>query len=249
MIIGSLSTNTSNDLIENLDIINLLKKIGFSNSEALVYLELVKCHKANANVLCTATNIKDSKIYGILAKLEQLGLLTVELSSPKIYHILPLAEGLENILQRIEFEYFEKKRLIKELEIQLSPFFDSMLDVTDIALIIKGQINVWNQLRTRLMSAKQTITLIVPTYDYFQDLESILIELHVINIKITVGIFGKVPISVQSQYPFEIISMLCSLFYVIIDDNFLFTISKCEDPKFCYALFTSEQNLLEITAN
>ncbi len=80
--------NISNSGNTDLEIMSLLESVGLTKNQALAYLELIKRQSTEASVLCEETGIKSSKIYGILSKLENLGLIVVETTKPKKYRVL-----------------------------------------------------------------------------------------------------------------------------------------------------------------
>ena len=127
-------------------LINLLITAGLSQSQAQIFLELVKRKEASASDLCRATGIKSSRIYSILNELEQIGLLMVLNTSPKRYIIVPLSEGLHNLQELLEKDFEKRKKAIKEINIHLTPLFDSTSSIPSaMAFIIKGRKNIINK--------------------------------------------------------------------------------------------------------
>ena len=66
--------------ISNLTIINTLKVIGLTHSEAIVYLALLKYGESGTRVLDLITTLKPMKrttLYSVLSKLEELGCATI----------------------------------------------------------------------------------------------------------------------------------------------------------------------------
>ena len=121
-------------------LVNLMITAGLSQSQAQVFLELVKKKETTASNLCRATGVKSSRIYNILSELEQIGLIMVLNTSPKHYIVVPLAEGLHNLQELLDKDFNRKKAAIKELNLRLTPLFDSTTSIPSaMAFIIKGR--------------------------------------------------------------------------------------------------------------
>ena len=150
------------------EVISLLESVGLTKNQALVYLELIKRQKTEASILCDQTGIKSSKIYAILNKLEQLGLIVVETTKPKKYSVVMLEESLDNLSNVIRSEYDLKIRTLDELKVRLMPLFDSITSITEFALIIKGQKHVLNHISAKLNTASKSVYFITPNNKYLE---------------------------------------------------------------------------------
>jgi sugar-specific transcriptional regulator TrmB len=253
---SSLEKLTMNQSIEeisiprntDLEVINLLESVGLTKNQALVYLELIKRQNAEASTLCDETGIKNSKIYGILSRLENLGLIVVETTKPKKYRVLLLEESLENLANVIKVEYDAKIKTLDELKVRLSPLFDSITSVTEFALILKGQRHVLNHITTKLNTAGKSIAFISPNLKYYEKFKETLKELGNEGISVQVGFHSTRP-SKLKDLTIEFIPMSCQLFYIIIDNNYLILISEWDDPDLIYAIVTSDHNLIHMSNN
>ncbi|MHA2105996.1 MAG: TrmB family transcriptional regulator [Candidatus Hodarchaeales archaeon] len=232
----------------NLEIITLLESVGLTKNQALVYLELVKRQSAEASILCDETGIKNSKIYGILSKLENLGLIVVETTKPKKYRVLLLEESLENLANVIKVEYETKIKTLDELKVRLSPLFDSITSVTEFALILKGQRHVLNHITTKLNTSVKSITFVSPNLKYYEMFKETLMELANEGITVQVGLHETKPLNLTDSQ-IEFIPMGCKLFYIIIDNNYLILITEWDDPDLIYAIVTSDNNLIHMSNN
>jgi sugar-specific transcriptional regulator TrmB len=230
------------------EVINLLESVGLTKNQALVYLELVKRQSAEASTLCDETGIKNSKIYGILSKLEILGLIVVETTKPKKYRVLLLEESLENLANVIKIEYETKIKTLDELKVRLSPLFDSITSVTEFALILKGKRHVMNHIITKLNTTGKSIAFVSPNLEYYEMFKATLKELANEGIKVQVGLHSTKPLKLTDS-KIEFVSMGCKLFYIIIDNNYLILITEWDDPDLIYAIVTSDNNLIHMSNN
>ncbi|MHA2139580.1 MAG: TrmB family transcriptional regulator, partial [Candidatus Hodarchaeales archaeon] len=170
-------------------LVNLMIEAGLSQSQAQVYLELVKQKETTASNLCRATGVKSSRIYSILNELEQIGLIMVLNSSPKHYIVIPLTEGLPKLKELIEKEYSKKKGAIKELNLRLTPLFDSTTSIPSVmAFIIKGRKSIISKIHQELLKVEKEVLIRFPTPKLYFDFESVLLELQNAGIKINAGL-------------------------------------------------------------
>ena len=67
------------------DVVSLMKELGFTTSEAKVYLALLKQNPATGYDLATRSDVPRSAIYGILHRLEAVGLVNAVQDKPAKY--------------------------------------------------------------------------------------------------------------------------------------------------------------------
>jgi sugar-specific transcriptional regulator TrmB len=99
---------------------DLLEKFGFTNSEVKVYYALLELGKSSAGIIATKAEVSSSKVYEILERLNQKGLVSqiiesgVKYFSPadpsRIYDIV------EERQKELEQQKKDAKQIIKELE-------------------------------------------------------------------------------------------------------------------------------------
>ncbi|UCG00935.1 MAG: hypothetical protein JSW11_15125 [Candidatus Heimdallarchaeota archaeon] len=234
-------------------LLNLMTTIGLSLPQARIYLELVKVKESTAGDLCKATGVKDSRIYSILTELEQIGLIMVQTSIPKLYMVIPLAEGLQNLQERIENNFNQKKDALKELNLRLTPLFDSFVSIPSaIALIVKGRKNIINKIHYELSKVEREILIRFPNYKLYFEFEPILLELRKAGISINAGLCqmsikelreksDRIP-----ELALTICQRCCDCFYLMIDQNYLLSVSNWHSPN-VYAIWTTDTSLLNIT--
>jgi sugar-specific transcriptional regulator TrmB len=230
------------------EITELFTIVGLSLPQARVLLELVKQMEATATKLCKETGIKDSRIYQILTELEQLGLVDVQLSTPKKYNILPLDEVFNNLLTRMEDDFTYRKKILEEISERLVPLVNSTEIPTAIAYIVKGKNNILNKLVTEFYRSKKEILFRVPDLDVLDRFKDILEELNQANIIMNVGIFeSEVNDSDLQNFDFRVQKINCKCFYLIIDNLYLIMVSKWYTEN-TYAIWTSDTSLIKLTS-
>lgn len=234
-------------------LLNLMTIAGLSQPQARVYLELVKMKESTASDLCKAAGVKDSRVYSILNELEQFGLVMVQMSTPKLYMVVPLTEGLHNLQERLDNDFNKKKDAIKELNLRLTPLFESIVFIPSaIAFIIKGRKNVINKIHHELSKVEKEILIRFPNYDLYFEFEPTLLELQETGIEISAGLcqFSIKKLKEESrripELPLIICKKCCDCFYLMIDQNYLLSVSNWNSTN-VYAIWTSDTSLINIT--
>ncbi|MHA2296071.1 MAG: TrmB family transcriptional regulator [Candidatus Hodarchaeales archaeon] len=234
-------------------LVNLMITAGLSQSQAQIFLELVKKKETTASNLCRATGVKSSRIYNILSELERIGLIMVLNSSPKHYIVVPLAEGLHNLQEQLDKDFNKKKAAIKELNLRLTPLFDSTTSIPSaMAFIIKGRKNITSKIHHELLRVEKEILIRFPSPKLYFEFEPVLLDLQTAGIKINAGLCQ---LSVKKlreestrmpELPLIICKRCCDCFYVMIDQNYLLSVSNWTSPN-VYAIWTSDTSLINIT--
>lgn len=102
------------------DKIGLLTEIGFTKTQAKVYMALIKNGKTNAKTLSQNMNIKRQEIYRTLTELQKVGFVEKTFSNPIEFEAIPVKDAIELILNLKAEEYsktLEKsKKILKELK-------------------------------------------------------------------------------------------------------------------------------------
>jgi len=109
------------------NLISELKGIGLTGSEANVYFHLLRKKNFTATEISKLTQVPQSKIYGILAKLVQKGLCTETLGKVKKYSSVNPEVGFDNLCNELE----KKKKRISDLSKVLLPLYHSEKEKTD----------------------------------------------------------------------------------------------------------------------
>ncbi|HHU31822.1 MAG TPA: TrmB family transcriptional regulator [Clostridia bacterium] len=134
--------------ISNKEIIENIEKLGLSNYEARAYVCLLQNGSSYGNQISKKSGIPSAKIYDILSKLIQKGLVYPIEGNPVYYHPLPFKEFLNN-----------KK---KESEEIFSFLFSNQNNIqkavsADIFWHITGRKNLWNKAREIIDKAEDKI--------------------------------------------------------------------------------------------
>ncbi len=213
----------------------------------------MKKKEATASDLCKATGVKSSRIYFILNELEQMGLIMVLNTSPKHYIVVPLVEGLHNLLEQVENDFKKKKVAISELNIRLTPLFESTSSIPiAMAFIIKGRKYIIRKIYHELPNAEKEVLIRFPSPQLYFDFEPVLLELKRSGIKIDAGLcqfsMNKLRESERiPELPLTICKKCCDCFYLMIDQNYLLSVSNWTSPN-VYAIWTSDTSLINITS-
>lgn len=234
-------------------LLNLMRMAGLSQPQARVYLELIKVKESTASDLCKATGVKDSRIYSILSELEQIGLVLVQSSSPKLYMVVPLAEGLHNLQERLDKDFNNKKEAIKELNLRLTPLFDSIVSIPSaIAFIIKSKKNVINKVHYELSKVEKEVLVRFPGHELYFEFEPVLLKLKEAGVEVNAGLCQSSIKRLRDEseqipeLPLHICKKCCNCFYLMIDQNYLLSVSNWNSTN-VYAIWTSDTSLINIT--
>ncbi|HLC54791.1 MAG TPA: helix-turn-helix domain-containing protein [Candidatus Nanoarchaeia archaeon] len=98
----------------------ILKEIGLTNAETHVYLALIRLGEAARGDIVHTSNVAGSKVYDLLHKLQEKGLVSVYLKN-KIQHFKPTNPS--QLITYIE----EKKEKLKKIEQQTRTLLPSLL--------------------------------------------------------------------------------------------------------------------------
>ena len=91
--------------MKNDKLLGILKEIGLSDDEAVVYLSTLSLGITSVLKIARATNIKRTTIYGIVDSLKEKGLMRVELKGLKQFYAAENPERLEIMLERRKDEF------------------------------------------------------------------------------------------------------------------------------------------------
>lgn len=103
----------------------MMEKLGLTPKESLVYQELLESGRSSASVLSKASAIPRATVYGILARLQELGLITVEAARGTTYYLPSSPESLLRLLDRQKQELAEREQVVKQLADAIAPLMKS----------------------------------------------------------------------------------------------------------------------------
>jgi predicted transcriptional regulator len=93
----------------------ILKSLGFTRYEALVYIALLGMEGATATEIHEVSGVPRASVYPVLDRLAEKNLVTVSHATPKRFSALPPDEGIGNLLSRIEEDARRAKEILSEI--------------------------------------------------------------------------------------------------------------------------------------
>jgi hypothetical protein len=175
-------------------------------------------------------------------------------TSPKHYIVVPLDEGLHNLQELLDKDFRKKKEAIKELNLRLTPLFDSTASIPSVmAFIIKGRKNIFKKINHELSKVEKEILIRFPNPKLYFEFEPVLLELQTAGTKINAGLcqFSIDKLREEStripELPLTVCKRCCDCFYLMIDQNYLLSVSNWTSPN-VYAIWTSDTSLINITS-
>jgi sugar-specific transcriptional regulator TrmB len=93
----------------------ILKSLGFTKYETLVYVALLGMEGATATEIHEFSRVPRASVYPVLDRLVEKNLVTVSHATPKRFSAIPPEEGIENLLSRIEEDALRAKEILGEI--------------------------------------------------------------------------------------------------------------------------------------
>ncbi|HXW99214.1 MAG TPA: helix-turn-helix domain-containing protein [Methanomicrobiales archaeon] len=93
----------------------ILKSLGFTKYEALVYVALLGMEAGTATEIHELSRVPRASVYPVLDRLVEKNLVTVSNATPKRFSAIPPEEGIENLLARIEEDAHRAKEILAEI--------------------------------------------------------------------------------------------------------------------------------------
>lgn len=94
---------------------DILKSLGFTKYEALVYVALLGMEAGTATEIHEASRVPRASVYPVLDRLVEKNLVTVSHATPRRFLALPPGEGIENLLSRIEADARRAQEILSEI--------------------------------------------------------------------------------------------------------------------------------------
>jgi len=111
------------------EIFNLLQKLGLTRIQTRVFLTLVRFHELTGTEIAKHSGVSRPEVYRALGKLQNLGLISMKLKSPRSFSLsVPPKEALEILLLK-----FEDK--IKNLRFEVEKFYPRLRNFQKIILL------------------------------------------------------------------------------------------------------------------
>ena len=86
------------------DLLESLRSLGLTKYEALVYIGLLRVAGATATEIHEISGVPRASVYPALDRLAQKELVSVSHTTPKRFDAIPPAQGIENLMRRIEMD-------------------------------------------------------------------------------------------------------------------------------------------------
>ena len=152
--------------------VKLLERIGLTQSQAYVYLTLVRIGSSDALTISRQTKTPRTETYRILDELEEIGLVEKHLDVPYLYEATPVRFGTESLLIR---KYDEYQRNRRELDKLLASYEKSekKQDVIQPKITVsKGKQKLLSVLKYGLDNALSTVDFVTPMKRWLQIYEN-----------------------------------------------------------------------------
>lgn len=149
----------------NTDTIARLKDFGLNTYEAKLWTSLLSKGIAGAGELSELSNVPRSRTYDVLESLEKKGFLIIKLGKPTKYIPVSPKDVLQNYRNRIKEEANKQLNQIEAVEksdffYDLNQMHETQLineDLLQSSTVLKGKLNLTNQINLCLNSANKTI--------------------------------------------------------------------------------------------
>jgi sugar-specific transcriptional regulator TrmB len=137
--------------------IQLLTKTGLTQSQAHLYLALLKKGKTNAACLSRQTGTPRTETYRILNELQEIGLVEKQLRVPYVYQAISIKDGAQSLLTKKFEEYKETRKKINELRLKIE---ETPHETEPQIIISKGKQRLLQVLKTAMENVKLSIDVI-----------------------------------------------------------------------------------------
>jgi HTH-type transcriptional regulator, sugar sensing transcriptional regulator len=93
----------------------ILKSLGFTKYEALVYVALLGMEAGTATEIHELSRVPRASVYPVLDRLVEKNLVTVSNTTPKRFSAIPPEEGIEDLLSHIEEDAHRAREILSEI--------------------------------------------------------------------------------------------------------------------------------------
>lgn len=104
------------------DQLQLLTDIGFTKTQAKIYLALLKLEEANGRMLSDKTKVARPEVYRTLGELQKKGLVEKEIGTPYMFKAVPVDLGLQILIQ-------QRIRQCNEIQARANEFIQQLRNV------------------------------------------------------------------------------------------------------------------------
>lgn len=145
------------EFLDNLMDTNILEEVGLTESEAKVYLALLKLGETTAGPVVDEAKVTRSKIYDILERLKNKGLVSHITKESTKYFSATDPSNILDYLDKKENEIINKKESVKNLLPQLEQQYKQVMEnkIAEIYMGMKGMQNAFNLLVKEFSSKEE----------------------------------------------------------------------------------------------
>ena len=139
----------------------ILEKIGLTNSESKVYLALIRLGASSAGPLINEAGVSSSKIYELLDKLIEKGLVTTYSENNKKYYKSVDPKRLKYFLNEKKEELKKKESELKKIMPELERSYREKRSEIEVELFkgYKGVSTAFNEILNRLRSGDEFLVI------------------------------------------------------------------------------------------
>jgi len=151
--------------------VQLLTNTGLTNSQAHLYLTLLKNGREDAIALSKQTKTPRTETYRILNELQDIGLVEKQLAAPYKYEAVPIQIGTQVLLMRQLEEYNENRKKLDRLVRKFGKTEEAPQDTESRIVVNKGKYKLLQVLRTGQDHSQFSVDFISTTKRWMQIIE------------------------------------------------------------------------------
>ncbi len=153
----------------------LLCELGFTKTQAKLYLALLKSGKSDAKTLANNSNVHRTEVYRALEELQKMGLVDKEIDLPIRFVAVPPALGLLNSIKkkREEIENIAEKTIDFIKQFELDPESSNNLREYNLK-VIDGRKRILQKIKEQHDKAQHTVDIITVLPRWLQILDECL---------------------------------------------------------------------------
>jgi sugar-specific transcriptional regulator TrmB len=208
------------------EIILKLKSLGLTDYEAKAYITLIKYGSMSGVELAKKAGIPQPRIYDVMKKLEERGLISISEGRPARYHSenpeLALKRLVDNLITNIVSEYEKAIRVLKEFHKANKEMFKDIVRLENSHVII-------NKMEEALMNLENEL-LIAGYYHILEKLRGSLTKAITKGVSACLISYDKEDNEIQSFFDEVRIRDIKGPVMMIVDRKALVTVLNWEDP-------------------
>ena len=162
-----------NQVLVNKEDTQLLIEMGFTQTQAKVYLTLLKLGESDARTLYRKANLPQPEVYRTLDELERKGLVEKEIAAPSKFIPTPIEFGLQILMNQKLQQCMELKKKMKGFlrKNQISPLEKSRIQQYKL-MVIEGKERLLQTIRSEHENVERSVDIISTLQRWLQILDS-----------------------------------------------------------------------------